>query len=208
MEIVYPIINGIVLGLGLIIPLGMQNIFIFNQSISHKNFNNVLPCVITASICDTSLIILSVLGLSLLIMELSWLKLTLMIISLFFFLYISYLCWNKQATQMKQKIKTLSTKKQILFTISVSILNPHAITDTIMVIGGNSIQYTGNHKLAYTLSCIIISWVWFFGLAVTGNKLGKLNNIKHIVNLLNKIAAILMFLIALNLAKQIIYEIF
>ena len=80
MEIFYSIINGFILGFGLMIPLGIQNIFILNQGIAQKNFKNILPCVITAAICDTLLITIGVLGVSLLIVGLSWLKVTLMVI--------------------------------------------------------------------------------------------------------------------------------
>ena len=208
MEIFYSIINGFILGFGLMIPLGIQNIFILNQGIAQKNFKNILPCVITAAICDTLLIIIGVLGVSLLILELSWLKITFMIIGLFFLLYISYTNWNMASSRTKKEFKAYSAKKQIIFTISVSILNPHAITDTIMVIGGNSIQYSGNAKLAYTLSCIITSWIWFFGLAYAGNKLGKLDKTGHYIKLLNKTAAILMLIVALYLAKQIFDDVF
>jgi L-lysine exporter family protein LysE/ArgO len=208
MEIFYSIINGLILGFGLMIPLGMQNIFVLNQGIAQKNFKNILPCIITAAICDTLLIIIGVLGVSLLILELSWLKIALMVIGLFFLLYISYTNWNMSSSKIKKEFKAYSAKKQIIFTVSVSIFNPHAITDTIMVIGGNSIQYSENAKLAYTLSCIITSWIWFFGLAYTGNKLGKLDKTGHYIKLLNKIAAILMLIVALYLAKQIFNEIF
>ncbi len=208
MDVFYSIINGFILGLGLIMPLGMQNIFILNQSIAQKNLKNIVPCIIVASICDTFLIIISVLGVSLLILELLWLKLTLMVIGLFFLLYISYTNWNMASSKIRSEFKAYSAKKQIIFTISVSILNPHAITDTIIVIGGNSIQYSGIAKLAYTLSCIVVAWFWFFGLAYAGNKLGKLDKTGYYIKLLNKIAAILIFLTALYLAKQIFSEIF
>ena len=208
MEIFYSIINGLILGFGLMIPLGIQNIFVLNQGIAQKNFKNILPCVITAAICDTLLITIGVLGVSLLILELSWLKITLMVIGLFFLLYISYTNWNIASLKIKSKFRTYSAKKQIIFTVSVSIFNPHAITDTIIVIGGNSIQYSENAKLAYTLSCIITSWIWFFGLAYTGNKLSKLDKTGHYIKLLNKIAAILIFIVALYLAKQIFNEVF
>ena len=79
-------------------------------------------------------------------------KLRTEVIGVLFLLYISYTNWNMASSKVKKEFKAYSAKKQIIFTISVSILNPHAITDTIMVIGGNSIQYSGNAKLAYTLT--------------------------------------------------------
>ena len=99
---------------------------------------------------------------------------------IYFELFLLHIYWLllhgvKQKLNYHQKRKPFQQKKQILFTTSVSIFNPHAITDTIMVIGSNSIQYQGSTKLAYTVSCIIISWLWFYSLALAGNKLHKLS---------------------------------
>mgnify|MGYP001218790420 FL=1 len=51
-----PLLHGIILAFGLILPLGVQNIFVFNQGATHKKFTNALPVIITAGICDTILI--------------------------------------------------------------------------------------------------------------------------------------------------------
>ena len=48
-----PLIHGILLAFGLILPLGVQNVFVFNQGATHKKFTNALPAVITAGLCDT-----------------------------------------------------------------------------------------------------------------------------------------------------------
>ncbi|MFQ3307108.1 MAG: L-lysine exporter family protein LysE/ArgO [Candidatus Midichloriaceae bacterium] len=205
MEIFYATLHGSILALGLIMPLGMQNLFIFNQGATQKRMLHTLPSVITASICDTILIILSVLGVSLLILQLSWLKLTLFIASFFFFIYIGYITWNKATIKLSEKKKAFSAKKQILFTTSVSFFNPHAITDTIMVIGSNSIQYSGQPKFAYTISCIVVSWLWFYGIAFAGHKLHKSELWMKVIN---KVAALMIWAIAINIGKEIIEEIF
>lgn len=47
------IIHGIVLAFGLILPLGVQNVFIFQQGAWQKQVWRALPAVISASVCDT-----------------------------------------------------------------------------------------------------------------------------------------------------------
>lgn len=49
-------IYGVILAFGLILPLGAQNVFVFNQGAIQKNYINALPTVITAALCDTLLI--------------------------------------------------------------------------------------------------------------------------------------------------------
>ena len=42
------ILHGIILAFGLIIPLGVQNVFVFNQGALQPKFSRALPVVITA----------------------------------------------------------------------------------------------------------------------------------------------------------------
>lgn len=49
-------IHAVVLAFGLILPLGVQNVFIFNQGLSQKKYLHAMPAVVTASISDTLLI--------------------------------------------------------------------------------------------------------------------------------------------------------
>ena len=49
----------------------------------------------------------------------------------------------------RETSKQLATGEQIAFTASVSLLNPHAILDTISVIGTNALSYTGIDRLVH-----------------------------------------------------------
>ena len=82
-----PIVHGILLALGLILPLGAQNVFVFNQDANQNKFIKSLPVIITAGVCDTFLIIIAVLGVSLILMSLPILQLVIYIIGLMFLLY-------------------------------------------------------------------------------------------------------------------------
>ncbi|MCL7520047.1 amino acid transporter, partial [Staphylococcus aureus] len=51
------IIHGFILAIGLILPLGAQNVFIFNQGANQPKYRYVLPAIITAGLSDSLLII-------------------------------------------------------------------------------------------------------------------------------------------------------
>jgi L-lysine exporter family protein LysE/ArgO len=57
-------IHGFILALGLILPLGAQNVFVFQQGAAQPRFLRALPAALTAAVCDTALILLAVLGVS------------------------------------------------------------------------------------------------------------------------------------------------
>lgn len=94
------IIHGILLAFGLILPLGAQNVFVFNQGANHKSLKKALSLIITASLCDTFLNLLAVLGVTIFLNTFPTLKLIIYFIGLLFLLYMAYSIWNK-----KQQIK-------------------------------------------------------------------------------------------------------
>ena len=196
-------IYGFILALGLIIPLGVQNIFIFNQGATQRHFLNALPSVITASLCDTLLIVLSVLGVSVIVLTIPWLKTAIFIIGFFFLLYMGWITWNSRPEKLRKNANPYSAKRQIGFAASVSLLNPHALLDTIGVIGTNSLQFIGQDKLIYTLACITVSWCWFFGLSVAGFFLHRLDKTGLGLKFINKLSALIIWGVALYIGRQI-----
>ena len=84
-------LHGFCLALGLILPLGVQNLFVFQQGIVQPRFISVLPVIITAAACDTILILLSVGGISLMLAEFMLLKNILLGCGILFLFYMGYL---------------------------------------------------------------------------------------------------------------------
>jgi L-lysine exporter family protein LysE/ArgO len=189
-----PFIHGFILALGLILPLGVQNVFIFNQGALQSRYRNVLPVVITASLCDTLLISAAVLGVSLLVLGSFWMKVILIGGGFIFLVYMGWTTWNsKPNNQRDSEENRFSLKKQVLFAASVSLLNPHAIMDTVGVIGTSSLKYQGEEKIIFATTCIVVSWIWFFGLSLMGRMVGKIDKSGTFLLVLNKISAIVMW---------------
>ncbi|PRS01086.1 lysine transporter LysE [Bacillus sp. NMCN6] len=199
------IIHGIVLAFGLILPLGAQNVFVFQQGALQPRLYQALPVVITAALCDTLLIALAVIGVSVVVFTIPILQIGLYLIGFCFLVYMGWSVWNTSSlSDDKEKQEFMPARKHIVFACSVSLLNPHAILDTIGVIGTNSLQYSGTEKLAFTLACIIVSWLWFIGLALLGKMLGKLDTNGKWMNRINKASAVMIWLVALYIAYQLI----
>lgn len=191
--------HGLILAFGLILPLGVQNVFVFNQGATQSKFSRTLPVILTASLCDTILISLAVLGVSVIVLSIYWLKVVLLAVGMIFLAYMGYVTWKSKPPTHSSAEKALSPKKQIAFAASVSLLNPHAIMDTIGVIGTSSLSYSGIEKLGFTLACIITSWIWFLSLALVGRQVRRLNNSGGFITVLNKVSALIMWGTALYL---------
>jgi L-lysine exporter family protein LysE/ArgO len=189
-----PFIHGFILAFGLILPLGVQNVFIFNQGALQPRFINVLPVIIVASLCDTLLILVSVSGVSLLILGSVWIKTTLIAGGFIFLSYMGWSTWNSKSRNEKEEVtKKFTLRKQVLFAASVSLLNPHAILDTVGVIGTSSLRYQGSEKIIFAVSCILLSWIWFLSLSIIGRISGKLDNSGRFMLVLNKLSALVMW---------------
>lgn len=193
-------LHGIILAFGLILPLGVQNVFVFSQGATQPTLLRALPAGVTAAICDTLLILLAVFGLSLIVLQFEWLRITLMTIGIIFLLYMGYSIWRSNPVNTENS-EALPIKKQILFALSVSLLNPHAILDTIGVIGTSALKYSGTEQMMFTVACVFISWLWFFGLTLTGASFKKLDGSGKLMRLFNKCSAVFIWATACYLAS-------
>jgi L-lysine exporter family protein LysE/ArgO len=196
-------IHGIILAFGLIIPLGAQNVFVFNQGASQPNFKRVFPVILTASLCDTLLILLAVVGVSIIVLTIPNLQTVLYSIGFLFLLYMGWSIWKSDQARVSQKESAMSTKKQVLFALSVSLLNPHAILDTIGVIGTSSISYTESERVIFTAACITVSWLWFLGIAIAGKIVGNVDKDGRFLKIINRISAIMIWGVAAYMAIQL-----
>jgi L-lysine exporter family protein LysE/ArgO len=196
-------LHGFILALGLILPLGPQNVFVLSQGATQPRFRNALPVVLTASLCDTLLILLAVLGVSLVVLSVAWIKVVLVVVGVAFLVYMGWLTWRSKPASDDPALdaQLWPARRQIIFAMSVSLLNPHAILDTIGVIGTSSLAYLNSDKVAFTFACILNSWLWFFALAIVGRRVGSIARVRRV---LNRVSAIIMWLSAIYLVYNLI----
>ncbi|MDT0124496.1 LysE/ArgO family amino acid transporter [Paenibacillus sp. RRE4] len=195
-------IHAVVLAFGLILPLGVQNVFIFNQGLTQKKYLYALPAIITAGISDTLLIGAAVGGMSLILVQWPLLTHFLYAAGSLFLLYMAWGLWKSSASSDKAPT-AMSAGRQIAFAASVSILNPHALLDTVAVIGTSSIQYAGVERMYFTITTMAVSWIWFLGLAAAGSVVGNHDRTGYIRIVLNRVSALIMVGIALMMCWRL-----
>lgn len=184
-------LHGYLLAFGLILPLGPQNAFVMSQGAARRRWREALPVVLVASICDTLLILLAVLGVSVVVLTIPWFKLVLVVTGVCFLVYIGWTNWRAAASARDAELASRETlRQQIAFTVAISLLNPHAILDTIGVIGTSALAYHGDDRVAFTLACILNSWLWFAGLSLVGR---LVRDVAGIQKWFNRISALVMW---------------
>ncbi|MCQ4088015.1 LysE/ArgO family amino acid transporter [Saccharibacillus sp. JS10] len=200
------ILHGILLAFGLILPLGVQNVFVFSQGASQPRLIRAFPAVIAAAFCDTVLIGLAVFGVSAIVLQIEMLRHLLMGAGAIFLVYMGFVLWRASSKasdllqpQKKESAQALPFSKQIIFAVSVSLLNPHALLDTIGVIGTSGLAYSGADKINFAAACIAVSWIWFIGLACAGATLRRFDTHGRALNVFNRISALFIWGMALFL---------
>ncbi|MBI5348755.1 MAG: amino acid transporter [Chloroflexi bacterium] len=197
-------LHGYLLSFGLILPLGPQNTFVFTQGATQPKLIRAIPVAVAASLADTFLILLAVFGVSVIVLTIPIIKTILTIIGIAFLLYIGWVTWKSEPTNSENLGEFNSPQRRIVFALSVSLLNPHAILDTIGVIGTSAINYSNGDRFAFTLACIINSWLWFFGLTMLGRTLGVVDRNGRVLKVLNKVSAVIIWVSAIYLIKQLL----
>jgi L-lysine exporter family protein LysE/ArgO len=195
----------LVLAIGLIVALGPQNVFVFQQGPVQPRLSRALPTILTAVISDTLLILLAVLGVSVIVLQFAWLQTLLFGTGFVFLLYIGWVLFSSPALNVDPYTEQfLGTREQIGFTVSVSLLNPHAILDTIGVIGTNALAYSGLHRWIFTAGCLFVSWGWFSGLALAGWALGESADADRWMQYFNIVSAVVIWVVALYMGWQLL----
>ncbi len=204
------ILHGFVLALGLILPLGVQNVFVFNQGAAQPRLSGALPAVLAAALCDTLLISLAVFGVSAVVLKLEALRFGLMLAGILFLAYMGFSLWRTKpadslpidadgSSGSPAGVRALTPSRQILFALSVSLLNPHALLDTVGVIGTSALAYEGSAQIRFAAACIGVSWLWFAALATAGSVLRRFDGGGRLTALFNKASALFVWGTALYL---------
>lgn len=163
-----------------------------------------LPVAITAALCDTALIVAAVSGVSLAVLSVGWLNKVISWVGVLFLVSMGVVTWRATPDDPASlNGDPWPVRRQLKYTLSVSLLNPHAILDTVGVLGTTSLRYPAlPEKLAFTLACIGISWLWFLGLMTAGYVIGSLGPAVGLRRWLNRISALIMWGVAFQLLFQ------
>jgi L-lysine exporter family protein LysE/ArgO len=201
-SLIRPALQGLLLAFGLIMPLGAQNTFLFTQGAVQRRWAKGLPAVVTAALCDTLLIAAAVSGVSVVVLHVGWVKAALGWIGVVFLGYLGWATWRRDPAldAPGEAVAAWPVRRQVAFAASVSLLNPHAILDTLGVIGTTALRYpAGPPRLAFAAACATVSWLWFTGLFTAGRLLGAANPSGSWLRWVNRVSALIMWGVALQL---------
>lgn len=157
---------GILLGLGLILPIGAQNVFIIGQGIS-VGLPRAIWAVVAAAVCDSLLILLGAAGVSALLEQVPEVRMALLLLgSVFLYVLGIRALRTRSRDVLEVDERRLRPRHVISRTVAVSLLNPHAVIDTVGIIGAAVSAQPSSLRLAFGAGTATASWLWFTVLVV------------------------------------------
>jgi len=190
-------VQGLVLGAGMIIPLGVQNSYVLSQGIKRNHhFLTATICMV----CDVLLIALGVFGGGQLIASNEILLLLIGWGGIAFLLTYGFLAlrnvYQNQYVRPEQR-KALSSRKAVVgTTLAVTLLNPHVYLDTVMILGSVGGTFVGNERIAFAVGTMVASVIWFYSLAGGAAKLAPWLGQPKVQRVIDLLIAMIMFAVA------------
>jgi L-lysine exporter family protein LysE/ArgO len=160
---IIPFWAGLMTSAGLIMAIGPQNAFVLKQGLLK---NQLLVTALLCSFADTILIFVGVVGVGGILAANALLMTLAKWGGAAFLFYYGYNCF--QAALKRNVLKAEAgndlpgLQKTILMCLALSFLNPHAILDTVVLLGSISSQYQERDRFYFTLGAISMSFIWFF----------------------------------------------
>lgn len=199
-------LKGLALGASLIIAIGAQNAFVFSQGVRRK-YNVIIPLICSTS--DAILIAVGVLGVGELLTSNQLISQIASVGGALFLGWYglkSFRSFLKPSVLDETKEGPKSLKAAVLFTLAVTLLNPHVYIDTILLLGSISIQFEGNGRYAFGAGAVSASFLWFFSLSLGGKALSPLFKNPLAWKILDLMITAIMWFIAINLAKTLVVQ--
>tara|TARA_Y200000002_G_scaffold360844_1_gene346437 strand:+ start:397 stop:1029 length:633 start_codon:yes stop_codon:yes gene_type:complete len=192
--------QGLLLGLSLIIAIGAQNLFVFNQGLIGKHI--FLVCLF-CSISDTFLILIGYLGIYIIINDNIFLQ-NLIIFLGFIWLLIYGILKIRYGLLIDKnnfniyftEISNRSLTKTLFALAGITWFNPHVYLDTVFLIGSISNSIEQQKQIPFLIGCMSSSFLFFFLIGYLGFKIGPLIKTPIMWKKINILFGIIMIILA------------
>lgn len=151
---------GLLFGLATAFPVGLQSFVVMNQGLRF-GYPRVLTGIITASLCDTLLIVLGAAGASALLADADE-RVPVILVGITFLAVFGVLAFRAAPEEEAGEVKSVgSPLAMIAQTVGVSLFNPHAVLETVGILGGAIAAQSAENRIEFACGVVAASWVWF-----------------------------------------------
>ena len=157
------LLQGLVLGFGYVAPIGMQNLYVINSALREERIK-AYRVAFTTIFFDISLALACFFGIGLLLDKVPLLKNAMIIIGSIVVIYIGYSIIKSSPDITKEVRIEKNYFKIVRDTFTVTWLNPQAIIDGSLLLGGYNAYVPEEYKIYFILGFCLASFLWFSSL--------------------------------------------
>ncbi|MEK7951530.1 LysE/ArgO family amino acid transporter [Luteolibacter soli] len=194
-------IAGMTMGLGLIVAIGAQNVFVLRQGLRHEH---VFAVCLACALSDAILIIVGITSFAKIAMILPWINPAMR------YGGGAFLTWygakslrsalrSRDALVVENTSTPSSLARTLLACLAITWLNPHVYLDTVVLLGTVSTQFPGK-QFSFGAGAATGSFLFFFALGYAAKQLRPLFAKPSAWRILEGTIALVMWGIALKLA--------
>ena len=200
----------LVMGFGLIVAIGAQNLFIIKTGLQNKN---VFLVAGVASLCDVTLIIVGTAFVGRLIQSV---PLFIPVMKWAGCLFLVYYGITTLANALRTaprgfedtertvhgtlaRSRHAGNVKLVMAALTFSLLNPHVYLDLFLIVGNFGSRFSGMKQVSFILGASTASCVWFFLLGFASKKAARLFKKRVVTRCLDAAVALIMFFLAYGL---------
>ncbi len=162
-------LQGLLIGLAFVAPIGMQNIYVFNNCLSYK-LSRALLYTFFVWIFDALFCFAAFYGIGALISKNHFVKIVIMILGGALTVYIGYgIIRSANQRAITSEDNKISVKQAILQAIVVSWVNPQALINGTMMLGASRGTLTTAESIFLIIGVITSSFIWDMGMTSAFN---------------------------------------
>lgn len=189
-------LEGFALSLGLILAIGPQNAFVMRQGLKSSHvFATCLAC----SLADAILIAAGILGIGAIVASFDGAE-SLIAFGAASFLFGYGILRIRSSMNPEAIIVEGEASESLAATmgavLAFTFLNPHVYFDTLLLIGGASMGFSGDERVAFGVGATAASFLFFFSLGYGARGLSGVLNSPDSWRIIDRGIAAVMFVIA------------
>lgn len=164
-------LRGILVGFAFVAPIGMQNIYIFNNALSNK-MSKALLYNFLVGFCDALFSFAAFYGIGALISANEIVKIIVMLVGGALTSYIGFnIIRSAKQTAIGSDRKKQTLKQALMTALIVSWGNPQAMIDGTMMLGASRATLTFEQSILFITGVVTASFIWDHGITIGFNLL-------------------------------------
>ena len=164
-------LRGILIGFAFVAPIGMQNIYMFNNALSNK-MSKALLYNFLVWFCDALFSFAAFYGIGALISANEIVKIIVMLVGGALTSYIGFnIIRSAKQTAIGSDSKKQTLKQALMTALIVSGGNPQAMIDGTMMLGASRATLTFEQSILFITGVITASFIWDHGITIGFNLL-------------------------------------